>query len=252
MTHGATPAGVEPGNETAAARQIRDMFARVAPRYDLLNRLLSASVDQHWRRTVARRLRPYLQRPNLRLMDLCCGTADLLIALEDERSRLAGDTRRPALGSDFCRPMLSSAKQKLARLGLVSCLVEADGLVFPLADESLDVITIAYGFRNFSNYQRGLKEMYRLLARGGCLAILDFSEPRALWGTAFRLYFRHILPGLGNAISGSTGAYSYLQSSVASFLSPEELAAAARETGFGPVEFHLLTGGISVLHLAHK
>jgi demethylmenaquinone methyltransferase/2-methoxy-6-polyprenyl-1,4-benzoquinol methylase len=252
MNAGATPAGVDPRNDAAVARNIREMFGRIAPRYDLLNRLLSMRVDQYWRRFLVRKVRDYLWQPERKVLDLCCGTGDLLIALEAERHRLTG-TRSNVLGSDFCRPMLAAARHKLARRDMVSPLFEADALAVPLQDASVDLITIAWGFRNLASYERGLDEMYRLLRPGGCLAILEFSRPtNRLWGPLFEFYFRRILPALGNTISGSGQAYSYLQESVRNFLTPEELASAARSHGFQRVEYHPLTGGISVLHLAYK
>jgi demethylmenaquinone methyltransferase/2-methoxy-6-polyprenyl-1,4-benzoquinol methylase len=252
MNAGATPAGVDPRNDAAVARNIREMFGRIAPRYDLLNRLLSMSVDQYWRRFLVRKVRDYLWEPQSKVLDLCCGTGDLLIALEAERSRLTG-TRRNLLGSDFCPPMLTAARHKLARREMASPLFEADALAVPLPDASVDLITIAWGFRNLASYERGLDEMHRLLRPGGCLAILEFSRPtNRLWGPLFEFYFRRILPALGNTISGSGQAYSYLQQSVRNFLTPGELASAARSRGFQRVEYYPLSGGISVLHLAYK
>ena len=253
MSLGASPTGVEPGNEAEAARRIREMFGRIAPRYDLLNHLLSMRIDVHWRKALVRRVRDYLRRPETRWMDVCCGTGDLLIALEAERRRLQVATSWPGLGTDFCRPMLSSAREKLRRGGIASVLLEADALVLPLPDRSLDLITIAYGLRNLANYQRGIEEMHRLLSPGGCLAILEFSHPKSRWlAPAFGFYFRHVLPRVGNTISGSDGAYSYLQQSVERFPGPEEFAADLREGGFRRVDFFPLTGGISVLHLAYR
>lgn len=229
------------------------MFGKVAPRYDLLNRVLSLRVDQYWRSRLVTEVRPYLERKDLHILDLCCGTGDVLIALENERRRINRQGFRPGLGSDFCRPMLSAAKQKLEARDLRPVLVEADALHLPLPDACLDLITIAWGFRNLANYERGLLEMFRLLAPGGCLAILEFSEPRnRFWGPLYGFYFRHVLPRIGNALSGSGNAYSYLQQSVRSFLSPEELKQIALSCGFARVSAIPLTGGISVLHLAYK
>jgi demethylmenaquinone methyltransferase/2-methoxy-6-polyprenyl-1,4-benzoquinol methylase len=252
MSLGAAPAGVEPGNEAEVARRIREMFGRIAPRYDLLNHLLSLRIDVRWRNALVRRVREYLQRPETRWMDVCCGTGDLLIALEAQRRSL-GPSARPGMGSDFCRPMLASARQKLQRDRIASGLIEADALALPLPDGSLDLITIAYGFRNLANYRRGIEEMYRLLAPGGCLAILEFSKPTSRWlAPAFGLYFRHVLPRVGNTISGAGGAYSYLQQSVQRFPGPEVLAVDLQSCGFRRVDFHSLTGGISVLQLAYR
>lgn len=253
MISGASPADVEPGNEAEVSRNIRGMFGRIAPRYDLLNRLLSMRTDQYWRRSVVRRVHEYLERPESRILDLCCGTADLLIEIESERHRLDLANPHKAIGADFCHPMLVAARQKLAQRKLASPLIEADALDFPGADGSVDLITIAYGFRNLANYRRGLGSMFRLLAPGGCLAILEFSRPtNRLWGRMFEFYFRNILPRVGNAISGSGNAYSYLQQSVEKFPSPEELTSSMRACGFQRVEMTPLTGGISALYLAYK
>ena len=250
---GATPAGVEPGNEAEVARNIREMFGRIAPRYDLLNRLLSARIDQLWRRTLVRRVGSYLERPESRVLDLCCGTGDLVIALEAEKRKRNGPGSRPVLGADFCRPMLTEARRKVRDKGHFNDLLEADALHFPLPAGTLDLITIAWGFRNLASYERGLREMYRLLAPGGCLAILEFSQPtNPVWGSLFRFYFRHILPRIGNTLSGSGSAYSYLHNSVRGFLTPTELAASAENAGFRRVEAVSLTGGVSVLHLCYK
>ncbi len=253
MISGATPAGVESGNDVEVAGNIRRMFGRIAPRYDLLNRLLSLRVDQYWRRALVRRVRPELERSRARVLDLCCGTGDLLIELELARRRLRGSSGFEGIGADFSRPMLFAAEGKLRRRGLTSALVEADALRLPLPDARFDLITIAFGFRNLANYERGMEEMFRLLRPGGRLALLEFSQPaNRLIGPLFGFYFRNVLPKLGNAISGSGNAYSYLQQSVERFLSPSELADGLTAIGFSRVEIVSLTGGIATLHLATK
>ena len=253
MTRGATPAGVDPANQLAVSRQIREMFGRVAPRYDVLNRLLSLRIDQYWRSTLVRRTGPYLERSDARVLDLCCGTGDLVLALDNERQRLCDDSAAPVTGADFSRPMLLEAGRKLNRKSRPRRLIEADALNLPAPDGSYDLITIAYGFRNLADYDAGLSEFHRTLAPGGCLAILEFSQPTVpLLAPLFGFYFRHVLPRIGNAISGSGGAYSYLQHSVEKFLTPDELSAAAGAAGFRRIEVVPLTGGISVLHLCYK
>ena len=248
---GAAPGGVKRGDEAAAARDIREMFARVAPRYDLLNRLLSARIDVLWRRALARNVKEYLRRPEARILDVCCGTGDVVAELENARARLCGPDRRRVLGSDFCRPMLAAAAEKLSKPG--SGLVEADALSFPAPDGGFDLITVAFGFRNLANYAAGLRELSRLLGPGGCLAILEFSQPtNRLWGPAFDWYFRNVLPRIGNAVSGAGDAYSYLQRSVERFYTPEGLAAAMRDNGFDRARWVSLTGGIACLHLGYK
>ena len=243
MSHGTTPAGVRPGDEAAAARYVRQMFARVAPRYDLLNHVLSFQIDRYWRRFTVARVAHVLARPDVRVLDLCCGTGDLLAALHRAHGR-------PVYGADFCHPMLEAARVKL---GAGARLLEADALALPLPDASFDLITIAFGLRNLAHYQNGLTEMYRLLRPGGLLAVLEFSQPRGrLLGPLYSFYFRHVLPRLGDAISGAGHAYRYLQQSVEKFLGPAELSACLRETGFHDVQFWPLTGGIAVLHVAKK
>ena len=253
MTRGAAPAGVDPANQVAVSRRIREMFGRVAPRYDFLNRLLSLRIDQYWRRTLVRRVRPYLERADARVLDLCCGTGDLVLALGRERRSLCGDRAVPIMGADFSRPMLLEAGRKLRRASRPMRLLEADALRIPSAGESFDLITISWGFRNLADFDAGLRECHRLLTPGGCLAILEFSQPTApLLAPLFGFYFRNVLPKIGNALSGSGGAYSYLQDSVEKFLTPDELSGAARDAGFRRIEAVPLTGGISVLHLCYK
>ena len=251
---GAAPAGVEAGNEADAARVVREMFGRVAPRYDLLNHLLSGQIDRYWRRRLVRAVRPYLRKDGARVADLCCGTGDLALAIAREQRRMPGPRANQALlASDFCRPMLVRAADKLRGAGVPCSLAEADAAQMPLPDGCLDLIAIAYGFRNLANYRSGAEEFNRLLALGGCLAILEFSNPSSqVWGAVFNAYFKHVLPRLGNAISGSGGAYSYLQESVRRFPEPEEIRGLLLEAGFSRVEAHSLTGGVSVLYLAYS
>ena len=243
MREGTTPAGTRPGDEASAASYVREMFSRVAPRYDLLNHLLSFQFDRYWRRFTVEKVRAVAARPDARILDLCCGTGDLIAALE----RLH---RRPVFGADFCRPMLAAAGSKL---GDRARLIEADALHLPLPVASFDLITVAFGLRNLARYQRGLEEMYRVLRRDGLLAVLEFSQPRQrLLASLYGLYFRHVLPRLGGAISGASNAYRYLQQSVDKFLSPDELSAMLRSAGFREVRYWPLTGGIAVLHVARK
>ena len=250
---GASPVGVAPGDEAAASREVCEMFGRIAGRYDLLNHLLSGQLDRYWRRRLVQAVKPYLQRDGLRVADLCCGTGDVLISLLQAHQRLCPEISPAYFASDYCRPMLSGASSKLQQAGLPCMLLEADSIRMPLADGSLDLVTVSYGFRNLTNYQRGMEELLRLLAPGGCLAILEFSQPESrLWGRLFNFYFRNVLPRIGNALSGSGGAYSYLQQSVNQFLSPREVSELALEAGFDRVEHKSMVGGVSVLYLAYK
>ncbi|MGD1073131.1 MAG: bifunctional demethylmenaquinone methyltransferase/2-methoxy-6-polyprenyl-1,4-benzoquinol methylase UbiE [Bryobacteraceae bacterium] len=238
---GTTPEGAQ--SEQEASRWVRAMFGRVAHRYDLANHLLSANIDRHWRAHTVRRVRDALMRPDARVLDLACGTGDLLIALE----RAAG---RSLIGSDFCHPMLTGARAKLKRAALRSLLVEADALSLPLGDASVDLITIAFGFRNLANYRAGLREMRRLLRPGGALAILEFSQPpNRAFAAFYNWYSRRVLPLVGGALSGAVEAYQYLPESVRRFPEADALAAIMSDAGFAPVEWEYLTFGIVALHV---
>jgi demethylmenaquinone methyltransferase/2-methoxy-6-polyprenyl-1,4-benzoquinol methylase len=237
---GTTPPGTS--TEQQAERWVREMFGRVAPRYDFLNHLLSFNVDRHWRTRTVKRLRAILERPGARVIDLCCGTGDLTLALG---SRGAAQV----FGSDFCHPMLTAASRK----GLSGKIFEADALQLPVSDASLDAVTAAFGFRNFANYERGLNELLRVLKPGGTAAILEFSQPpNPAFAKLYNFYSRAILPKIGGALSGSSDAYSYLPESVRKFPNAEGLAAKMRDAGFSSVEFERMTFGIVALHLGRK
>lgn len=219
------------------------MFGRVAPRYDLANHLLSANVDRYWRNRAVARVRDILKRPAARVLDLACGTGDLLIALE----RHAG---RGLIGGDFCHPMLNGAQEKLRRDKLKSVLVESDALALPFPDSSVDLVTIAFGYRNLANYRAGLVEMRRVLRTGGALAILEFTQPpNKAFASAYNWYSRRVLPVVGGAISGAPEAYRYLPESVRKFPDAPELARMMLDSGFARVDWEYLTFGIAALHI---
>lgn len=248
---GTTPQGA--ANEQAAAQWVRGMFGRIAPRYDLLNHLLSFNLDKRWRARTVARVSEILDRPDAQVLDLCCGTGDVVLALEAR-------ARRPLLASDFCHPMLIEARRKIearhkidARGGFRTPVFEADALSLPLAGDSLDLITVAFGFRNLANYRRGLEEMSRVLKPGGVAAILEFSQPpnhafRALYG----FFSTRVLPRVGGFVSGSREAYSYLPESIRKFPGADQLAQEMRQAGFSHVEFERMTGGAVALHLGRK
>lgn len=239
---GTTPRGA--ANERQAAEYVRGMFGRVAGRYDLLNHLLSFQADRYWRSRTVARVEHILRRPGTRVMDLCCGTGDLLLALEAK-----ADASGVVLGGDFCHPMLVEAGRKSARRRAVAPLVECDALALPFADCSLDLITVAFGFRNFANYRAGLKELNRVLKPGGMLAILEFSTPpNAVFRALYGFYSRRLLPLAGGLISGDGEAYRYLPESVRKFPAAEVLAAEMEGAGFTRVRFDRLTFGIVALH----
>jgi demethylmenaquinone methyltransferase/2-methoxy-6-polyprenyl-1,4-benzoquinol methylase len=234
---GTTPQGTR--DEQEAARWVREMFGRIAPRYDLANHLLSYNLDRLWRRRTVKRVRSVLDRPGARVLDICCGTGDLALALQR-----AGRAR--VLASDFCHPMLEAASRKLPG----GVLFEADALQLPLRDASLDLITVAFGFRNLVDYDAGLREMRRLLRPGGLAAILEFSQPgNSAFGALYNLYSRHILPRLGGLITGAPDAYRYLPESIRKFPDAPGLADAMRRAGFADVSFERLTGGSVALHV---
>jgi demethylmenaquinone methyltransferase/2-methoxy-6-polyprenyl-1,4-benzoquinol methylase len=214
---------------------VQGMFGRIAGRYDLLNHLLSFNLDKRWRARLVKRV---ALAPETRALDLCCGTGDVLLAL--------GGT---AFGSDFCHPMLLQAQHKSPG----SPLFEADALSLPLKNNSLDLITCAFGFRNLANYDRGLEEFLRVLKPGGVAAILEFSQPtNRAFGALYGFFSTRMLPWIGGMISGSRDAYSYLPESIKKFPGAEDLAAQMRRAGFQRVEFERMTGGAVALHLGYK
>ena len=237
---GSTPEGAR--GEQEAARWVRGKFGRVAHRYDLANHLLSFNIDRYWRAHTVRRAREILARPEARVLDICCGTGDLVLALAKQG--------RPVLGSDFCHPMLLAAHAKIARRRAPAQLFESDALALPVRDASLDLITVAFGFRNLANYESGLIEMRRVLRPGGMAAILEFSQPpNAAFAALYNFYSRRVLPWIGGLISGSRDAYTYLPESVRKFPTAPQLAAMMRNAGFADVSFEYLTGGIVALHI---
>lgn len=246
LPKGTLPEGAQDQQE--ASRQVREMFTRIAPRYDLLNHLLSAQMDRLWRARTAKQLQPVLRNPHALVLDLCCGTGDLALAL---RRR----ARARILGADFSHTMLVRARQKALAIDSAAPIpfLEADALCLPFADQTFDLLATAFGFRNLANYQDGLREILRVLKPGALLAILEFAEPpKGVLGDAYRYYTRAILPKIGGWISGDSRAYQYLPKSVARFFHPQELASVLRQIGYTDVQFHLMTLGSVALHLARR
>jgi demethylmenaquinone methyltransferase/2-methoxy-6-polyprenyl-1,4-benzoquinol methylase len=228
------------------ARRVREMFAGIAGRYDLLNHLLSGNTDKRWRRLVAKRLQPVLSVEGASALDVACGTGDLALAL-------AKRTGAFVVGTDFCRPMLEIAARKAETNVTEIPFVEGDALKLPFADKSFEAVSIAFGLRNLSSVEDGLKELWRVLKPEGRVAILEFSRPvvpgfRAL----FQFYFTRVLPRLGGIISGSHGAYEYLPDSVSRFPDQKRLVCLMRDAGFEEIEYQNLTGGIAALHLGTR
>jgi demethylmenaquinone methyltransferase / 2-methoxy-6-polyprenyl-1,4-benzoquinol methylase len=240
---GATPEGAQDPQSAAAA--VRQMFTSIAPRYDLLNHVLSFNVDRLWWRRAARTLSSILAHPDSRVLDLCCGTGDMTFALRREANASAS-----IFGADFSHAMLQLAAEKSR--GTTLCWVEADALHLPFPDACFDLVTSAFGFRNLADYNAGLLEIVRVLKTGGECGILDFGEPKGLLGTVYRLYFRHVLPKVGTLISGVEGPYAYLPASVERFPDPQEMLDRMRLAGLREATWSPYTFGIAGLYRGRK
>jgi demethylmenaquinone methyltransferase/2-methoxy-6-polyprenyl-1,4-benzoquinol methylase len=241
---GATPEGAS--DPQSAARAVREMFTSIAPRYDLLNHVLSCNVDRLWWRRTARSFRHILERPGAQVLDLCCGTGDMTFALQ----RQAGRASPKILGADFSHAMLRQAGDK--SVGTPLSWIEADALCLPFAGANFDLITAAFGFRNLADYDAGLREIARVLRPGGECGILDFGEPRGVVGKLYRLYFKRVLPAVGTLISGVRGPYAYLPASVERFPQPEDMLDRMRRAGFREASWTPYTFGIAGLYRGKK
>lgn len=232
--------------ELEHAKAVREMFSGIASKYDFLNHFLSVNIDKRWRRKVAESLKDVLGDPSAVVLDVACGTGDLALEL-----KTFGKAK--VIGTDFCRPMLDIAKAKTVKQTQNIPYLEADGMNLSFAGESFDAVTIAFGLRNFSNWENGLKEFYRLLKKGGKLSVLEFSSPVVPgFRQAFNFYFSKILPRIGGVVSGSRGAYEYLPNSVSKFPDQKQLADMMRQIGFSDVKYTNLTGGIAAIHTGTK
>jgi demethylmenaquinone methyltransferase/2-methoxy-6-polyprenyl-1,4-benzoquinol methylase len=221
------------------------MFDRIAPRYDLLNRLLSGGTDRRWRRRAV----DFLDLiPPARVLDLCTGTADLLM------ETLRRDPGLSGVGLDLSQAMLGRGASKIRRGGLESRgrLVGGDGERLPLGDALFDGALVAFGIRNVGDPRAALREVHRVLRPGGRFVVLEFSLPPGLLGRVYRLYFTRVLPRLGGLVSGDRSAYAYLPASVAGFPSPGAFGNLMEQAGYASVRWQLLTGGIACLHRGEK
>jgi demethylmenaquinone methyltransferase/2-methoxy-6-polyprenyl-1,4-benzoquinol methylase len=222
------------------------MFAEIAPRYDLTNRLLSGGIDILWRRTTVRRAPP----PEAgAMLDVCCGTGDLALAYA---AKAMPGVR--IVASDFCLPMLQVGEAKGEKAGRTIEWVEADAMALPFTDAEFDLVTVAFGLRNIADTAKGLAEMARVTKPGGRLAILEFSLPRStIVRHGYLWYFRNVLPRLGNAVArNDSDAYTYLNQSVEEFPSGERLAALVRQAGYERIEMVPLTFGIATLTIGRR
>ena len=241
---GAAPTGAE-DRETAAAA-VREMFTSIAPRYDLLNHVLSCNIDRLWWWRTARKFDHILNHRNARVLDLCCGTGDMTFAL----GRRVGEGAAQILGADFSHAMLQRAAVK--GRGTRLRWIEADALRLPFPDGSFNLVTSAFGFRNLADYDAGLREIARVLAPDGECGILDFGEPGGLIGHAYRIYFKRVLPAIGTLLSGVRGPYAYLPASVERFPSPDEMLGRMHQAGFREVSWTPYTFGIAGLYRGVK
>jgi demethylmenaquinone methyltransferase/2-methoxy-6-polyprenyl-1,4-benzoquinol methylase len=225
------------------------MFTSIAPRYDLLNHILSLNVDRLWWRRTARTFRDILERHDARVLDLCCGTGDMAFALR----RQAGQGKPQIVGADFAHTMLQRAVEKSAELNSFRPgWIEADALILPFPNEHFDLVTSAFGFRNLADYDAGLREIARVLGPGGECGILDFSEPKGMMGALYRVYFKEVLPRIGTMISGVRGPYAYLPASVARFPEPDEMLQRMKQAGFAEGSWTPYTFGIAGLYRGKK
>ena len=243
---GAAPEGVS--DRKAASRAVREMFTSIAPRYDLLNHVLSFNVDRIWWRRTARTFRHIVIRPDARILDLCCGTGDMAFALQ----RQAGKSPAQIVGADFSHAMLQRAALKSADRAAAQQWIEADALNLPFPDSHFDLVTSAFGFRNLADYDAGLREIVRVLRPGGECGILDFGEPKGIMGALYRIYFKQVLPRVGTMISGVRGPYAYLPASVERFPPPEEMLTRMKFAGFAEATWTPYSFGIAGLYRGKK
>jgi len=238
---GARPAAE--AEESIAATHVREIFDSIAPSYDLLNHLLSMGLDRRWWRNTARAFAGTLAHPKARVLDICCGTGDLTSAMHKLRnadeaticsrctSTAAGTGKaEPIIGLDFSAEMLRRARIKYASTNIR--WVKGDAMHLPYPDASFDLVTSAFGFRNLTNYPAALAEIHRVLRPNGQIGILECNNPDGLSGMLYNLYFKHVLPIIGGAISGDRAAYKYLPASVGRFPRPPQMLALLREAGF--------------------
>jgi demethylmenaquinone methyltransferase/2-methoxy-6-polyprenyl-1,4-benzoquinol methylase len=267
-TTGARPLGAT--DESTASAAVQQMFDTIAPTYDRANHILSAGIDRYWWTRTARVFQPLLQRPETVTLDLCCGTGDMTLALYKHRPKSASENQQknvtlsevegpavvfssnpaPILAVDFSHQMLSRGAEKFAPHNIIP--IEADALHLPLADNSVDLVTSAFGFRNLANYEEGLAELHRILRPGGQLGILEANQPEGLTGALYSLYFKTILPKLGGLISGTPTAYRYLPASVARFPRPARMLQLLKDANFTNTTWTSYTFGTAGLYQATK
>ena len=229
------------------AEDVRQMFDAIAGRYDLLNHILSAGIDRLWWRRTARTLRPILSRPGAVILDLCCGTGDMTVALL--KYRPSTPSTAPLLAVDFSHNMLMLGDHKFKSNNAIR--IEADALHLPLPDSSTDLISSAFGFRNLSDYEAGLAELFRVLRPGGEIAILDCNKPSGLIGAVYNVYMNQLMPRIGAMLS-NRAAYAYLPASVERFPRPPRMLELIHNAGFRDATWTSYTFGVAGLYRATK
>jgi len=216
---------------TLPAEGVRAMFDRIAPVYDVMNRVMTAGLDGRWRRETA----TAAVSPGDRVLDVCCGTGDLALACARAGGRVTG--------LDFSERMLERARRKSGEIEWV----QGDALALPFEDDSFDAATVGFGVRNLEDLDRGLAELARVLHPGGRLGVLEITRPQGLLSPFYSVWFGGVVPVLGKLLPGGS-AYTYLPASVKRFPGPEDLARFLREAGFSDVRYRLFAGGIVALH----
>jgi len=232
-----------PDKGEARERQVQTIFSEIAPRYDLLNHVLSLNIDRRWRRRAVDRLEVPLEDPSVRVLDACAGTYDLSLELAGRKG-----FRGSVVASDFARPMLEEGLPKLG--GRPVHPVCGDALRLPFPDDTFDRVMVAFGVRNLSDVEAGFREFARVLKPGGRLVVLEFTTPpNRLMRGGYLFYFHRVLPLIGRIVSGHPWAYTYLPESVKDFPGPDALAGLMTRSGFGGAEWKYLTGGIAAIHV---
>lgn len=230
-----------PSKGEARERQVQTIFSEIAPRYDLLNHVLSLNIDRSWRRKAVNLLE-WERNAEGRFLDACAGTYDLSLELAERK-----DFRGRVFSSDFAQPMLVVGKEKIRKASVAP--VCGDSLELPFPDDTFDGATVGFGVRNLSDLDLGLREFKRVLKPGAKLVILEFTvPPNPIMRAGYMLYFNHVLPIVGRIVSGHPWAYTYLPESVKEFPGPAELAERMTTAGFDEARWKLLTGGIAAIH----